>query len=76
VEERESIREDGLRLWNLIWFLRNYLRQKWINNTKKDSILNVERRDIMPPFIIKNIIKIKDLESNALILLDKVVIIT
>jgi hypothetical protein len=43
---------------------------------KKDFISNVEKKDTMLPFIIRNIIKIRDLGSNALILLDKVVIVT
>jgi hypothetical protein len=76
VEEKESIKEDGLRPWNSIWFLRNHLRQKWTNDVKRDSISSMERKDTMLPSIIRNIIKIKDLGSNMLIPLDEVVIIT
>jgi hypothetical protein len=76
VEEKESIKGDGPRPWNSMWFLRNHPRQKWTNDMKKDSISSVGRKDTMLPSITRNIIKTRDLGSNVSTPLDKAVIAT
>jgi hypothetical protein len=75
VEEKGNKRVDGLRPWNSMWFQRNYLRQKWTNDAKRDFVSNVERKDIMLPFIVRSIIKTKDLGNSMSTLLDEMVII-